>query len=93
MRFGKHYSSTDVATPVMVHHSRKLYKDASAPVGMKILDKQTLGELIYDVRSFSVGLAANPWCDREVIDRLLTRHRLRPSEVAARLKSVTGDAV
>ncbi|WP_454151209.1 helicase C-terminal domain-containing protein [Microbacterium lacticum] len=91
--FGKHYAPSDSATPVMVHHSRRLFKDASAPVGMKVLDKRALGELINDVRAFSVGLTGIPWGDPEVIDRLLSGHHLRPADMVARLRSVTGGAV
>ncbi|MER7446745.1 helicase C-terminal domain-containing protein [Microbacterium sp. NPDC097977] len=88
--FDKHYSPTDVATPVMVHHSRKLYKDATAPTGMRIVDGQVLGQLIHDVRAFSEGLAATGWHDAKEIDRLLEGHNLRPAHLDARLKRTTG---
>lgn len=91
--FGKHYSASDVATPVMVHRSRKLFKNASAPAGMRVLDERVLGELVADVRAFSVGLASSGWSDVAAVDRLVEGHNLRPSQLEARLLKPTGGAV
>ncbi|MEX8057042.1 helicase C-terminal domain-containing protein [Microbacterium sp. 16-032] len=91
--FGNHYSPTDVATPVMVHHSRKLFKDASAIPGMRIIDERVLGELVASVRAYSEGLVPTGWSDIAVVDRLLEGHGLRPTQLEARLRTSTGGAI
>jgi len=91
--FGNHYSPTDVATPVMVHHSRKLFKDASVIPGMSIINHQVLGGLVASVRAYSEGLAASGWSDAATVDRLLEGHQLRPAQLDGRLKPATGGSV
>jgi hypothetical protein len=91
--FGNHYSPSDSAIPVMVHHSRKLWKDATAPPGMRVIDQRVLGELVAAVREFSVGLAASGWSDPGDVDRLLEGNRLRPAHLVGMLRSTTGGAI
>ena len=91
--FGKHYSPSDVATPVMIHHSRKLFRDASPIPGMKVVDQRVLGELVASVRGFSEGLASAGWSDAATIDRLLEGHKLRPAQLMDRLRTVIGGSV
>jgi hypothetical protein len=88
--FGEKYTPDQSATPVMVHHSRTLYKDATPPSGMRIVNQQVLGELIASVRSLAAGLAADGWNDPADIARLLEGHKLTPEGLIARLKPTTG---
>lgn len=87
--FGKKYASDQVATPVMVHHSRRLYKDATAPPGMRIIDERTLGELAASVRDMASGLASG-WADPAAVSTLLEGHGLTPDGLVARLRTTTG---
>lgn len=88
--FGEKYTPDQSATPVMVHHSRKLYKDATPPPGMKIINRQVLGELIASVKSLAAGLAAGGWAEPAAIAKLLEGHKLTPADLSARLKPTTG---
>lgn len=88
--FGQKYAPDQSAIPVMVHHSRKLYADATPPTGMRVIDKRVLGELVASLRDFAAGLASGGWGDPAAIAQLLDGHRLTPAGLEARLRATTG---
>ncbi len=88
--FGRKYAPDQSATPVMVHHSRKLYSDATPPEGMRVINGPVLGELIASVRAFASGLAAAGWTDPAVVAGLLEGHSLTSDGLSGRLKMTMG---
>lgn len=86
----KRYPVNQAATPIMVHPSRKLHHDATAPAGMRVITPRVLGDLKVAVRGLSEGLAAQGWADADVVNRLVTGHDLTPSGLKARLAGPTG---
>jgi hypothetical protein len=88
--FGNKYAPDQSALPVMIHPERRLWKDATAPQGMRVIDHQVLGELVASVRGLASGLAAEGWNDPAHIAALLEGHRLTPDGLTARLKPTTG---
>lgn len=76
--FGNKYAPDQSALPVMIHPERKLWKDATAPHGMRVIDHQVLGELVASVRHLASGLAADGWNDPARIASLLEGHGLTP---------------
>jgi hypothetical protein len=88
--FGNKYPSDQSAIPVMIHHSRRLYSDATAPSGMRVLNERAMGELCSSVRSLSAGLASEGWTDAVVVSRLLAGHALDPDGLMARLVAPRG---
>ncbi|PXA68762.1 helicase C-terminal domain-containing protein [Cryobacterium arcticum] len=88
--FGNKYPVDQAATPVMIHHSRKLYSDATAPTGMRVLNMRAMGELSASVRSLSEGLAAEGWNDLGRVAALIEGNRLHPDGLTARLIAPTG---
>ncbi|HST47724.1 helicase C-terminal domain-containing protein [Jatrophihabitans sp.] len=86
--FSKRYDQTTKATPVMVHRSRKLAPDASAPDGMLVLDEDGLIKLKRSVMGFAEALAAAPTNNIETVNGLLQGHRLQSGNLSGYLKNV-----
>lgn len=87
--FSKRYDEAAVAVPVMVHSQTQLFKDATAPYGMRVLTPQNLGRLTTAVRSYSEALASLlVWNNPADIERLLEGHRLRASDLSSYLVAV-----
>jgi hypothetical protein len=84
--FGKRYPASIGATPVMVHRSRKLHKEATAVANMRILNERAIGELCADTRAFCEGLAATGWADAAKVEQLLVGHKLNPAGLLGRLR-------
>jgi hypothetical protein len=81
--FAKRYDESAVATPVMVHLETQLFKDATAPYGMRVLTARNLGRLITAVRSYSEALASLlVWNNPADIERLLEGHKLRADDLS-----------
>jgi hypothetical protein len=88
--FGKKYPADQAATPVMIHHSKKLYSDATASTGMRILNERAIGELAASVRSLSEGLAAEGWQDLDRVASLIGGNALHPDGLVSRLIAPIG---
>jgi hypothetical protein len=88
--FGNKYSPDNAAIPVMIHRSRKLFKDATAPAGMRIMDERVIGELVASVRGLATGLVASGWSDATVVAGLIEGHGLSPAGLTSRLRTTTG---
>lgn len=84
--FGKRYPVSVGATPVMVHRSRKLHKEANAVANMRIMNERAIGELGADVRGFAEGLAAAGWADAAKVQQLLAGHKLDLDGLDSRLR-------
>ncbi|MGH3938997.1 MAG: hypothetical protein ACRDTG_10250 [Pseudonocardiaceae bacterium] len=84
--FRERYDPTARAIPVMVHRAHRLAPDAAAPPGMKVLTESGLAGLRSAVLKFAAGLASDRWGTASSIDRQLTGHRLRASELPSYLK-------
>jgi hypothetical protein len=88
--FAKRYPVNQAATPVMIHPSRRLHADATAPAGMRIITPRVLGDLKVSVRRLSEGLSAQGWGDATVVNRLVSGHDLTPTALKSRLAGPTG---
>lgn len=74
--FKRHYDLEATVVPVLVHPSTKVYRDASAPEGMRIMTKSLLEKFSGALRKFSEGLAEFGWSDKNEVGRLLFSYGL-----------------
>lgn len=88
--FRNRYAPGQASTPVMVHHSRKLYSDATVVTGMRILTERGIGEISASLRGLSEGLAESGWSDVSVVTRLLAGHKLDAASLHGYLSHPTG---
>lgn len=80
--FGERYDGSVKATPVMVHPSATLSRDASPVAGARIITEPKMALLCKALRGFADGLvAAGQWEDPEVVAGLLTGHKLRAGDM------------
>lgn len=88
--FGKRYSETCSALPVMVHPSDVLYGDATAPSGMQVLTPPNLKRLLANVRDFAKSLAVTDRTQSDAVANLLVGHHLTVDELPTYLRTVKG---
>lgn len=87
--FGKQYDTSVSAKPVMIHPADTLGRDASATPGACVITEPKLRAFRKSIRSFAAALAdAGRWDDPESVDRLLTGHNLRSSDLVAYVRMI-----
>jgi hypothetical protein len=80
---GHRYDPAATHVPVMVHRAEKIYGDATAISGLRIIREKGLGELAAALRSFSVALVTDDWRDASTVERLLKGHGLLAGQLEA----------
>ena len=86
--FYKQYDNTTEATPVLVHPSVTLSRDASASPGSRVITKETLDGLRNAFRALGTALASSRWDSPDVANGLLRGHNLRGGDLQRYLKSI-----
>lgn len=84
--FRERYDPLAHAVPVMVHRAHRLADDASAALGMCVLDEEGLGRLRAAMLGLAGGLASDRWDQSDVVDRHLAGHGLRAADLPAFLR-------
>lgn len=84
--FGDRYGNDVRCVPVMVHPGRQMARDASATPAMRILERNGLERMRDAARTFAAALSATRWDDASTVERLLTGHHLRTSDLQSYLR-------
>lgn len=86
--FHERYGDDASGTPVLIHPARRLATDATARPGSRVLQPDRLAELVKQVSAFAAALASDRWDDRDTVNRLITGHKLRASDLHEYLRSI-----
>lgn len=80
--FRQRYDASVTATPIMIHPSDTLSKDASPVAGARIITEAKMALVCRALRAFADALvAAGRWDDPDIVAGLLTGHKLRASDL------------
>jgi hypothetical protein len=86
--FRERYDQSAVGTPVIVHPSRTLARDAAAPTGMRVIEMgDGLARLREALLAYASGLAGDRWDNQEVVDAQLRGHHLRAQDLVGYMRA------
>lgn len=87
--FVKTYDTSATAVPILIHPSETLDRDASAPVGTRIITESKMDALRSAVRRYADALvAAGRWDRPDEIHALLVGHKLRTGDLFGYTRSI-----
>jgi hypothetical protein len=84
--FREKYDQTSSALPVMVHHARRMARDATAPAGMRVVMEDGLRRLRQACVLYAAGLASGRWDGSANVNAQLVGHHLRAGDMATYLR-------
>lgn len=86
--FDRYYDNTVTAIPVMIHPADRLGKDATAAPGARVITRKKLDAFKEAVRGYASALTEDRWDDPAIVDRLLTGHKLRASDLTTYTRAI-----